>query len=133
MTQNTVRKECRKFEYRRNIRMPGRTQYILVDPQNWEILEPVRRERSKSMAHGEDIYCLSEEVWKRVMIVKLKMSNSGRLSYWAGSDNPELEEHVRELEELLALCSDFEDMVETVEKYVSVKRLLRKDGCEKEE
>ena len=132
MSQNTVRKECRKFEYRRNIRMPGRTQYILVDPQNWEILEPVRRESSKTGAHGEDIYCLDEATWSRVLVVRLARSNSGKLRYEVSSP-PGLEEYASEIEEMLMLCSDFEDMVEIVEKYVSVKRLLNKDECEIEE
>ena len=122
--------KCVEYSYRRNLSMPGRTQYIVIDTSNWEIVKPTHRERSKTRAHGNDVYCLPEEFWNRVVVVRLKRSNSGKISFWAGSENPELRNYAREIEELLALCSDFEDMVETVEKYVDVKHLLTKDECE---
>jgi hypothetical protein len=116
--------KCEEFEYRSNIRTPGRTLYVLIDTSKWEIVRPTRKERSKTGAHGKDVYCLSEEMWSRVVVVRLARSNSGKLKYWAGSDNPQLRDTVaKELEEVLRTASSFEDMVETVEKYVEAKYL----------
>ena len=115
---------CKEFEYRRNLRMPGRTQYYLIDTGEWEIVKPTRAERSKTRAHGKDVYCLSKEVWSRVVVVCLRRSNSGKLEFWAGSDSETLRNTVaREIEELLAMCGEFEEMEETVKKYVEAKRL----------
>jgi len=127
------RVKCVEFEYRYTLRTGARTRHYVIDAESWKILKPVRRERSKSRAHGEDIYCLDEEVWRRTLIVVLKRSNSGRLYHRVYVDNPEIEEYARELEMMLMLCSDFEEMEETVKKFVDVKRLLRKDECEGEE
>ena len=112
---------CKEFEYRRNIKFPGRTQYVLIDTETFEVLEPTRVERSRTGAHGADTYCLEQQRWSGVAVVALYRSNSGKLSY-----RVEAPEHIkRELEELLMLASDFEDMVDTVHKYVYAKRLAR--------
>jgi len=110
---------CKEFEYRRNIKFPGRTQYVLIDTATWEILTPVRRERSRTKAHGADIYCLPPEKWNEIVIVGLYRSNSGKLSYRVEAP----EQMKQDLQELLALASDFEDMVDIVHKYVQAKRL----------
>jgi hypothetical protein len=118
----TVR--CVEYEYRSNIKMPGRTLYVLIDTSKWEIVRPTRKERSKTGAHGKDVYCLDEATWSRVVVVALKRSNSGKLEYWAGSDNPQLRDTVaKEIEELLATCGGFEDMEETVRQYVKARYL----------
>ena len=117
----TPSKICRKFEYRNNIKFPGRTEHILVDTATWEILEPTRVERSKSKAHGTDIYCLPQEKWNEIAVIALYRSNSGKLRWYIEAP----EQIKRDLEELLMLASDFEDMVDTVHKYVQAKRLVR--------
>jgi hypothetical protein len=123
----TVR--CVEYDYRHTLKTGARTQYYLIDTREWKILEPTRRERSRTGAHGEDVYCLSEEVWSRVVVIGLERSNSGKLKYWAGSDNPQLRDTVaKEIEELLALCGEFWEMEETVEKYVEAKRLASSFG-----
>jgi hypothetical protein len=68
--------ECREFEYRQTIRTGATTLYILV--LDGEILRPARRRRSRSGAHGEDVYCLEPQKWSRVWVVGLYQSNSGR-------------------------------------------------------
>ena len=119
---------CREYAYRYTIKTGARTQFILVDPATWTILKPSRLERSRTGAHGWDIYCLPEKLWSRIIVVELKRSNSGKLRYKVMG----LEEYASEIKEMLMLCSDFSEMKETVEKYVSVKRLLNKDECEGE-
>jgi hypothetical protein len=118
----TARVKCETYYYRRNIGMPGRTLYILIDTGTWQVLEPTRKERSKTGAHGEDVYCLSEEVWNRVVVVALERSNSGKLSYEVIAP-PGLEKYARELEELLQAASSFWEMEETVEMWVKGHRL----------
>lgn len=117
----TPSKICRKFEYRHNIKFPGRTLYILVDTETFEVLKPTRIERSRTKAHGADIYCLEQQRWSSVSVIALYRSNTGKLSW-----HIEAPEHIkRDLEELLMLASDFEDMVDVVHKYVQAKRLVR--------
>jgi len=111
---------CRKFEYRNNIKFPGRTEHILVDTATWEILKPTRIERSRTRAHGADIYCLEQQRWSRVAVIALYRSNTGKLRWYIEAP----EQIKRDLEELLMLASDFEDMVDTVHKYVQAKRLV---------
>jgi hypothetical protein len=112
---------CREFEWRRNIKYPGRTLYILIDTGTFEILEPTRIERSRTGAHGVDIYCQPKEKWDRIVVVGLYQSNSGKLSYEIrGSQQVK-----QELEELLMLARDFEDMVDIVHKYVRAKALVK--------
>ena len=115
---------CEKYYYRKNINMPGRTKYYLIDAGEWKILRPTRTERSRTKAHGDDVYCLPEEEWKRVVVVELERSNSGKLSYEVIAP-PGLEKYARELEEILATCGDFREMEETVERYVEARRLSR--------
>ena len=120
-----TRKECREFEYRWNLRAPGRTSHILVDTREWKILEPVRRERSRTGTHGKDVYCLSEEEWNRVVVIGLERSNSGKLYYKVSVDKRgEHEKYALELVELLATCGDFEDMEETIRTWVEAKHLV---------
>jgi len=122
------RVKCEEFYYRRNINAPGRTQYIVIDTSNWEILEPTRRERSRSKAHGVDIYCLDEETWGRVIVVKLERSNSGKLRYNITTYSEKVIRYAVDLEIFLARSKDFEHMKEIVSKYVEIQRLLNVSG-----
>jgi hypothetical protein len=56
--------------------MPGLTETVII--LDGRILKPNKTYRSRSGAHGEDIYCLSEEQWQRVWIVTFEQSNSGK-------------------------------------------------------
>ena len=119
---------CKDYAYRRNIWTAGRTQYIVIDTNSWEILEPTRRERSRSKAHGVDIYCLDEETWGRVIVVKLERSNSGKLRYNITTYSEKVIRYAVDLEIFLARSKDFEHMKEIVSKYVEIQRLLNVSG-----
>jgi hypothetical protein len=118
----TARVKCKSYYYRKTIKTGARTQYYLIDAQRWEVLEPTRRERSKTGANGEDIYCLEPEKWRNIIVVALKRSNSGKLHYKVYTENPELEKYVRELEYLLSRRRGFWDMEVTVESWVEIHR-----------
>ncbi|MCC6014100.1 MAG: hypothetical protein LM564_00155 [Desulfurococcaceae archaeon] len=114
--------KCEEYEYRYNIKMPGRTLYILIDTSKWEIVRPTRKERSKTGAHGKDVYCMEPEKWRNIIVVALERSNSGKLHYEVYTENPELEKYVRELEYLLSRRRGFWDMEVTVESWVEIHR-----------
>jgi hypothetical protein len=120
----TAKVVCREYSYRYNIKAPGRTKHYLIDATTWEVLRPTRTERSKTGAHGEDVYCLSEEVWGRVVVVALERSNSGKLRYKVIAP-PGLEKYKEELEELLAKCGSFWEMEETIEMWAEAHHLGR--------
>jgi len=111
---------CREFEYRHNLKFSGRTEYILFDTVVFEIIRPAKIERSRTGAHGIDIYCLPN--WGDVTIVRLEMSNSGKLKF--NVESPSLEVK-RDLEELLTLASGFNDMVRIVHMYLNMKKQRR--------
>jgi len=118
---------CKEFYYRRNINTMGRTQYYIIDPQKWEILKPTRTVRSKSGAHGEDIYCFSEEVWNRVIIIKLERSNSGKLRYEVSSPQEYWWNKIM-LESVLMLAEDFHGMEEEIREYVKLQRSKKEEA-----
>jgi len=73
-----VFKICRNFSYRRTLKTGALTLTIVYDPVEKKILEPSRKNRSRSGAHGDDIYCLDKDLWNRVYIITLYQSNSGK-------------------------------------------------------
>jgi len=113
---------CREYSYRYTIKTGARTQYYLIDVERWEILEPTRKERSKTGAHGKDIYCLSKDVWDRTITVLLERSNSGKLHYEVLIPHAELERYKQELEYLLSRRRGFWDMEVTIESWVEIRR-----------
>ena len=118
------RVKCEEFYYRRNINAPGRTQYYVIRVDTWEILEPTRVERSRTKAHGKDVYCLEESAWDMTMVVRLERSNSGKLTYEVVIPHAKYERYKAELAALLALAASFSEMEETIVKYVSMRRML---------
>jgi len=58
--------------------MGGITKYIIILDN--KLLVPTDYRRSRTGFHGDDIYCMPEEEWKRAQIIKLEGSNSGRRS-----------------------------------------------------
>jgi hypothetical protein len=113
--------ECREFEYRQTIRTRATTLYILV--LDGEILRPARRRRSRSGAHGEDVYCLTEEQWRRVWVVGLYQSNSGRRHAEFSENIPE---EVRRVIERTWMhrelpISDLEHMIQILNKIYTLK------------
>jgi len=99
--------ECRKFEFRRNLKTGGRTEVIVV--KGGKILAPTRIERSRTYSHGTDIYCLQD--WSDTIIVKLYRSNSGKLSYEIESPSEEIK---RKLKNILETVSDFDEALDAV-------------------
>jgi hypothetical protein len=95
----------------------------VIRTDTWEIVEPTRVERSRTKAHGKDVYCLPKEVWDKTITVLLERSNSGKLHYEVLIPHVAFEKYKLELEALLALAGDFEEMENTVELYVKAKRL----------
>jgi len=73
-----VFKICRNFSYRRTLKTGALTLTIVYDPIEKKILTPDRRSRSRSGAHGDDIYCLSKDQWEKVYVITLYQSNSGK-------------------------------------------------------
>jgi hypothetical protein len=114
---------CKDLAYRSNIKTAGRTQYYVIRADTWEILRPTRVERSRTKAHGRDIYCLPKEVWDKTITVLLERSNSGKLHYEVLIPHVAFEKYKLELEALLALAGDFEDMEEIVKKYTAMRKL----------
>jgi hypothetical protein len=116
--------KCEELYYRHTIKTGARTQYTVIDTEEWKILEPTRTERSRSGAHGKDVYCLPKEVWDRTITVLLQRSNSGKLHYEVLIPHATFEKYRTELEALLALAGDFEEMEETVRKYVTLRKMV---------
>ena len=75
-TQVQTQKICKQYYYRNCIKYSGLTKTIIVLDER--VLRPSKVYRSKTGAHGEDIYCLSEAEWQRAWIVTFEQSNSGR-------------------------------------------------------
>jgi hypothetical protein len=73
-----VMRICKEFSYRRTLKTGALTLTIVYDPVEKKILTPDRRNRSRSGAHGDDIYCLSKDQWNKVYIITLYQSNSGK-------------------------------------------------------
>jgi hypothetical protein len=114
--------KCVELYYRRNIKMPGRTQYYVIRVDTWEIVEPTRVERSRTKAHGRDIYCLPKEVWDKTITVLLEQSNSGKLHFEVLIPHAEFEKYKQELEYILARRRGFWDMEVAVEAWVGLRR-----------
>jgi hypothetical protein len=73
-----VFKICRNFSYRKTLKTGAITLTIVYDPETKKILTPDRKNRSRSGAHGDDIYCLDKDQWNRVYVITLYQSNSGK-------------------------------------------------------
>jgi hypothetical protein len=72
----TTGKVCREYYYRNNIKAPGLTKAIVV--LDGRVLRPSRTRRSRTGAHGEDYYCLSQGEWNRAWVIILEQTNSGK-------------------------------------------------------
>jgi len=70
------KKICKQFSYRNCIKTAGFTEAVIL--LNGRVLKPSSVRRSKTGAHGEDIYCLFQEEWDRTWIIMFEMSNSGK-------------------------------------------------------
>lgn len=62
--------------YRRNLKTAGLSLSIVVDV-NGRRLKPIKEERSKSGAHGEDLYLINNPVY----VLRYNVSNSGKVSW----------------------------------------------------
>jgi len=80
-----------EVEYRRCIKRPGLTKYIVFCPICLRILEPTRVELSSTGAHGREFYTHEHEVeW-----VRLEQTNTGKRKV---STSPFLRRYARLLE-----------------------------------
>jgi hypothetical protein len=71
--ENKVMKWRYKMEYR-NTRMGGMTVSIAICPKCRKVIEPSRKERSKTGTHGKDYYAHEHEL----SFITLIQSNSGK-------------------------------------------------------
>jgi hypothetical protein len=71
-----MEKICREFVYRRNINYPGMTRTLIVI--DGVIARPTKIYRSKTRAHGVDIYCLTSNDWSKAWVIELVQSNTGK-------------------------------------------------------
>jgi hypothetical protein len=115
-----IKTVCREFVYRNNIKGRGKTEYILFDTVVYQIVRPSRIERSRTGAHGFDIYCLPEETWKDIAVVRVEESTSGKLSFDIQSSVP-----LEDLRELLSSTSSFNEMIQRIHTYLHLKRRSR--------
>ena len=74
--------ECREFTYRYT-KMGGLTLTVILNKENLEVIEPVRR-RSRSGIHGEDIYCIED--WGSVIVLRFERSNRGNTYLYCSSN-----------------------------------------------
>jgi hypothetical protein len=112
-----IKSICKEFPYRNNLRGYGKTEYILFDTVVYQTIRPTKIIRSRTGAHGFDIYCLPEEAWKDIAIVRVEVSNSGKLSYSIQSPI-----QLHDLAQLLERASSFYEMIQIVHSYLRRKR-----------
>ncbi|MEM4060264.1 MAG: hypothetical protein QXK11_07115 [Pyrobaculum sp.] len=74
--------------YRKNIKYPGETVSFVIEADGARILKPVEKKRSKTGAHGYDIYTVERPVY----VITYEKSNSGRVSWSAKYYDPATEE-----------------------------------------
>jgi purine nucleoside permease len=113
-----------EFGFRYTLKTGARTQYVVIDAEKWRILKPLRRERSRTGAHGKDIYCLTPEEWNKTITVLLTRSNSGKLYYDVVVPRAEYEKYRNELLALLDLAGDIEEMIWVIRKCVSMRKAV---------
>ena len=70
---------CRAFSYR-STEMGALTLTIVYDPMERAIIKPHRTELSKSGTHGQHIYCLPPDMWDKLWVVRLEITNTGKRS-----------------------------------------------------
>lgn len=73
-----------KEVYRRNLKYPGLSKSIVIDANTGERLEPIQEVRSRTLAHGLDVY----EVITPVYILRYSRSNTGKASWEVVYVNP---------------------------------------------
>jgi hypothetical protein len=78
-------RECRSFDYRRTLKTGALTVTIVINESG--VVKPTQTYRSRTGAHGEDVYCLSN--WSGVWVVHLNQSNSGRRSISFSNNIPD--------------------------------------------
>ncbi|MEM1699712.1 MAG: hypothetical protein QXD83_07535 [Sulfolobales archaeon] len=74
--------------YRKNIKYPGGTVSFVIEADGARILKPVEKKRSRTGAHGYDIYTVDKPVY----VIIYEKSNSGRVTWYAEYYDPATEE-----------------------------------------
>ncbi|MEM1842840.1 MAG: hypothetical protein QXL19_10735 [Ignisphaera sp.] len=65
-----------KEYYRRNIKMPGLSLSFVVTPEG-KLLKPIEEIRSRTGAHGDDVYVVNPPVY----VLRYERSNSGKVRW----------------------------------------------------
>ncbi|MEM4846738.1 MAG: hypothetical protein QW794_03150 [Thermosphaera sp.] len=99
--------------YRRNIKYPGMTISIVIDEETLQQLEPVERIRSKSGAHGEDVYLVS----KPVLVLRYTRSNSGKARWSIYEVTLDSEKRIKYSD----LPATFRRVIESYAEYYGIK------------
>ena len=113
-------KICKRFGYRKTLKTGALTKTIVIDPINVRIIEPTYTERSKTGAHGWDLYCLDEETWKRVWIITVEVSNSGKR--YISFENIKDESIKRELERIWLAGAGLETLIDVALKCAEIHK-----------
>jgi hypothetical protein len=58
--------------------MGALTLTIVYNPEEKAIVKPNRVERSRTGSHGQHIYCLPPDVWDKLWVIRLEISNTGK-------------------------------------------------------
>ena len=70
---------CREFAYR-STEMGALTLTIVYDFANKTVVKPNKVVLSKSGTHGQHIYCLPPDMWDKLWVVRLEITNTGKRS-----------------------------------------------------
>lgn len=99
--------------YRRNLKHPGLTVSIVVDEETLQQLEPVEKVRSKTGAHGEDIYIID----RPVLVLRYSKSNSGKVRWSVSEITPTIERKLKYHD----LPTPFRNAIESYARYYGLE------------
>jgi len=99
--------------YRRNLKYPGLTISIVVDEETLQLVEPIEKIRSKSGAHGEDVYVIS----RPVLVLRYSRSNSGKVGWSIHEVTPTTERKLKYSD----LPAPFRDAIESYARYYGLE------------
>ncbi|MEM1832350.1 MAG: hypothetical protein QXJ97_12585 [Desulfurococcaceae archaeon] len=99
--------------YRKNLKYPGLSISIVIDEETLQQLEPILQKRSKSGAHGEDIYVVS----RPVLVLRYSKSNSGKIRWGIYEVTPTSERKIKYSE----LPTSFQNAIKAYAKYYGLE------------
>jgi hypothetical protein len=117
------KKTCVEFEFRKTIKTGALTiPLVFLDGK---VLKPSRECYSRTGAHGNIIFCLSEEEWNRAWIIKLYQSNSGKRSVIVKNVPQEIGELIEQA--WVYENADVHEIVKNVEKLFKIMIKAKKE------